>query len=142
MKQPKNKIEYLYGIIEDCVESLEEHHAVFEHSYKTDEELKTRCAVEKTAGASCFNKGVDVAEKIADIIYDSVEILPWLKSTVNDPLRIVVEEEACGKKFLKDKKHNWDEGALICNKVVLLLGKEVDKYNCLVRMYVITCYAE
>lgn len=142
MKQ--SKIQYLYEVIENCVENVlsEKNHAVYEHEYKTDEQLKTRCATEKTAGASCFNEGVDVAEKIADIIYDSTIIIPWLDSKTDDDLLVVTDEENCGRKFLRSGSHVWADGALTCTKVVLILGKARDMAGCVTKMYVKTCYPE
>lgn len=142
MKQ--SKMQYLYEVIEKCVEKVlsEKNHAVYEHEYKTDDQLKTRCAVEKTAGASCFTKGVDVAEKIVDIIYDSTIIIPWLDSQTDCDLLIAVDEPKCGKKFLRSGNHVWANGSLECDKIILVLGKEKDIAGCLTKMYVKTCYPE
>lgn len=142
MKQ--SKMEYLYDVVGECVDSIEnnEIHAVFEHEYKTDEQLKTRCAIEKTKGASCFNKGVDIVEKIVDIIYDSTNIIPWLAADTDEDLIITVDEENCGKKFLRSGSHVWADGALACSKIILILGKDRDIAGCVTKMYVKTCYPE
>jgi hypothetical protein len=142
MKQ--SKMQYFYEVIETCVEGLlsVKSHAVYEHEYKTDEQLKTRCAIEKTAGASCFNEGVDVVEKIVDIIYDSTVIIPWLDSETNDDLLIVTEEKGCGRKFLRSGNHVWADGALVCDKIILILGKRRDMAGGVTGMYVKTCYPE
>lgn len=140
IKQSRN--EYLYEVIEKCINNLSsEHHAVYEHMYKTDEQLKTRCAVEKTEGASCFNAGTDIIEVVSDIIYDSVEILPWLANKdAADILRLVVASPNCGRKFLNSGRHNWKDGAIICNEVVVFLKKISDKCGCVTRLELVTVY--
>lgn len=142
MKQ--SKMAYIYELIDECVENLSsvKHHAVYEHEYKTDEQLKNRCTVEKTAGASCFNEGVDVTEKIIDIIYDSADIVTWLASNSKDVLRVVTLEENCGKKYITNFNHNWNNGSLSCSQIVLFLEKDFDKAGCLIGMHVLTCYLE
>lgn len=145
MKQYKNK--YLYSLIEECVESMNNnHHCIYEHSYKSDEQLKTRisCRQEAIRGASCFNEDCDILEIVSDIIYESTLILPWLKldESGKSDLRLVQEVPNCGKKFLKGFDHNWKDGAITCNKVIVILGKKLDKAGCVVQMYVKTAYPE
>ena len=143
MKQSREKCAYFYEIIEECVEKLssEKHHAVYEHEYKSDEQLKTRCRTERIMGASCFNKGINVTKVIEDMIYDSPQLMPWLFSN-ESILRIAVKSKHCGKKFLKDQKHNWNDGAIVCNNILLFLEKEYDKANCVTGIHILTCYLE
>lgn len=53
---------------------------------------------------------------------------------------MVVENENCGKKFLKNKAHDWKKGPLPCNQIVVILGKRFDVAGCVVKMYVKTAY--
>ena len=146
MRQSKNM--YFYGLIEECINSMDdEHHCVFEHSFKSDEQLKTRisCRQESIRGASCFNEGDDIVEIVSDIIYDAPEVLPWLK--LDEPsgksdLRLVQEVPNCGKKYLRSYSHNWENGPIVCNKIVIILGKKLDKAGCVVQMYIKSAYPE
>lgn len=141
VKQANN---YLYEVMNRCIEEMDnEHHCVFEHSYKTDDQLKTRLSsrVEGVKGASCFYEDVDIAETVSDIIYDSMEILPWLKNTAEKTdLVVYAEYPDCGKKFLKSREHDWSTGAINCNTVALVLGKKTDIAGCVTKMYIKTCY--
>lgn len=144
MKQAQSKMDYIYALIEECVESItQDTHAIIEHQYKTDEQLKTRVSVEKTIGASCFAKDVDAVELITDCIYDSIEILQWMKNNkVTEDLIIHLEQDGCGKKFIKNRTHNWEDGAIVCNVVTVILGKKMDKAGCLTGIFLKTAYPE
>lgn len=133
---------YVYALIEECIEKLSstDCHAVFEHEYKDDEQLKTRCRYEKIKGASCFNKGTDIVKIIEDALWDEIMIFKWLKSDTNGELRIVRPYKKCGKKFVNSGTHNWDDGPLTCNHVVMVFGKELDFAGCPIRLFVKTCY--
>ncbi len=139
----QSKLQYFYGLIEECIDSLGSlEHAVYAHSFQDDEKLKDRCRAEKVRGASCFNEGDDIVEIVADILYDSTELLAWMKMTGDEDLRLVVEQPACGKKFLKDFRHDWEAGALICDRIVVVLGKKLDQGGCLTKIFVRTAYPE
>lgn len=143
MKQ--SKMQYVYEIIEKCVEELETGtcHAILEHTQKTDEQLINRIAVEKTLGASTFSEEVDAVELISDCIYDSVELISWIKQDrIKEDIIIHSDCPACGRKFIKDWSHNWQDGSLPCNTVTVILGKRFDEGNCLVGIYVKTAYPE
>lgn len=131
-----------YEMIGDLIDRLteEKHHAVYEHEYKTDEQLKTRIAVEKKNAASCFNEGIDITEVIIDAIEESSEILPWLTKSSEDILIIKAECENCGKKFLRSIEHNWENGAITCNQFEVILSKYRDKYSFVDYIYLYTAY--
>lgn len=141
MTQTKfNKYAYTAQMIEKCSESLKNSHAVFEHGYKTDEQLMTRCSVEDVKGASCFYEEIDIEEIILDMMYEAEGLPQWLCSGKELYFRTVMDYEGCGKKFLKSRSHDWTTGAIPCNKVVLILGKNVDVAGCCTRLFVYTCY--
>lgn len=143
MKQ--SKMQYVYQIIEKCVENLQEipSHAILEHTGKSDEQLINRIAVEKTQGASTFADGLDAVELISDCIYDSVELISWIKNNrITEDIIIHSEYSNCGRKFIKDRSHNWEDGSLPCDTVTVILGKVFDKGNCLIGIYVKTAYPE
>ena len=141
MGQSRN--EYLYTLIEECIESLTNiRHAIYAHAYQDDDSLKTRCKAESVRGASCFHEGVDIVEIIEDIIYDANELLPWMKLPGTNALRLVVPAPACGRKFLNAASHDWKTGPIECNRIVVILGKKVDKIGCVTNIYVKTAYPE
>lgn len=142
MKQ--SKIEYLYGLIDECIDGLGNlDHAVYMHEFQSDEELQHRCKTSSVRGASCFNEGDDICEIVTDIIYDAPELIPWMKLPGDEDLRLVVEVPACGKKFLKDfSAHDWADGALTCDHIVVILGKKLDFAGCLTSIFVRTAYPE
>ncbi len=117
-------------------------HAVEEHSYVEDELLKNRIRVERVRGASCFSKDTDIRAMIVKMVRNSAKILVWLDSDRKEDFVIKAKKADCGKKFLNDKSHNWSNGALPCDTIVLILGKRFDKAGCLEGFYVKTCYPE
>lgn len=131
----------IYEYINQFVESLNsECHAVFEHEYVSDENLKTRIKAESVSGASCFYDGCDVIELISDIVYDSTDIVIWLKNDeIREDLRIVADIPSCGKKYMR-KNHVWSDGAIQCDHVIVLLRKIYDKYGCLDKVVLLTAY--
>lgn len=133
---------YYYELINRCIDEMNnEHHAVFEHSYKTDEQLKLRVGCEGVIGASCFHEDMDIVETISDILYDAVEIIPWLKNaSANEDLRLVIKHPNCGKKYLKSRNHDWSKGAIPCNSIVVFLGKKMDMAGCVTGMYIKTAF--
>ena len=133
-----------YNMIGDLIDSLTEkkHHAVYEHEYKTDEQLKTRIAVEKKLAASCFAENMDVTETVCNIIEESPDVVNWILNSKDDFLRIKVEMKDCGKKYLKNINHNWNDGAIICNYVTVILGKDYDNYKYINGIHLLTAYPE
>lgn len=130
-------------LIENCIDSLGSHqHAIYEHTYQDDSLLIDRCKRESVRGASCFNEEINILELIEDIIYDAKEVIPWLKTPDQPYLRLVREYPSCGKKFLNSSSHNWDMGPLLCDRVVVILGKIEDQGGCVVNMHVRTAYPE
>lgn len=131
----------VYNLIEECCENLTaEHHAVFEHEYKSDEKLMTRIKAEHTIGASCFNPDIDIVEAIKDAIYESETLLSYMKNDeVKDAFRISYEMENCGKKYLR-KDHDWSQGALACDHIIVIVQKVYDKYGYCSKLVVLTAY--
>lgn len=131
----------IYDSMNRFISSLNpECHAVFEHEYVPDEKLKTRIKAEKVLGASCFSEGCDIIELISDIIYDSTEIVLWLKNeSIKEDLRIVTEVQECGKKYMR-KNHVWQQGAIPCNHVVVIVRKIFDRYGYFDKIVLVTAY--
>lgn len=136
------KQSYYYELINQCIDAMNnEHHVVFEHSYKSDEQLKNRVSCEPIEGASCFNEDIDIVDLVSDIIYDAVEILPWLKnSSITGDIRLVHKMPSCGRKFLKSRTHDWSTGAIECNTVVVFLGKQIDMAGGVTKMFIRTAF--
>lgn len=133
--------QYFYQLIEECVETFNEaHHAIFEHSFKTDEQLMNRIRCESVDGASCFSKEMDIVEVVSDIIYESTELLKWMKEKDDGDLRLSEPVENCGKKYLSSKAHDWRKGAIPCNTVIVILGKKYDISGSVIGIYVKTAY--
>lgn len=133
-----------YEMIGDLIDRLTEkkHHAVYEHEWKTDEQLKTRIAVEKKPAASCFNEGTDITELIINAIEESSEVLPWLTKSNEDILIIKTACENCGKKFLRSIEHNWEDGAITCDYVIVIIGKDYDSCKYISGIHLLTAYPE
>ena len=140
MAEMYNTYQFVADMIEDCSETLHDCHAVYEHSFKTDEYLMNRCLTEDVKGASCFFQNINIEELICDMMYDSPDLPKWLCTGKEPYFRIVCDMEHCGKKYLKGKAHNWQDGPIICNQVLLFLGKDTDAAGGCTRLYVLTCY--
>lgn len=139
MKQSGN--EYYYSLIEELIESITiEHHAVYGHANMDDEILKTRSSIEHL-DASCFNgNSEETIEIITDVVYEDINLLAWMKSNVREDYIINVRKEGCGRKFLHKGSHNWQNGAIVCNNVRVILGKRFDVSGALTALYLITAY--
>ena len=119
----------------------EKNHACYEHEYMTDEKLMQRVILGKQSGKSCFNKDIDIQGVICDMLESSGDIIKWLRD-VNSDKYLQIEEEMpnCGRKYLRSKNHNWEDGAITCDKVILILVKDTDLAGGVERIDVVTCY--
>lgn len=134
------RAEYNYRLVDGLIESINtDHHAVCEHEWTPDSHLIARLRTERTTGASCFERGLDIVESIVDAIYDASELLPWVGSGLKDDLCIIQSCENCGRKFTC--KSQWSEGSAIpCDKFRVIIGKEFDKAGCLSGLYLKSAY--
>lgn len=55
-------------------------------------------------------------------------------------LIIKVECENCGKKFLRSIEHNWEDGAITCNQIEIILSKKNNDYGYVNYIYLYTAY--
>lgn len=139
-------ISYYYKIVEESLDNLNLlSHACTEHAYAPDFYLQCRIKGQHVKAASCFNKDVDVAEIIREVVESQDGLVSWLKDPTNNE-RIFTSEEGeypnIGRKFLNSREHNWEDGAIPCNQVVVICGKHFDEAGCLTDIYVKTCYPQ
>lgn len=134
------RAKYSYELVDGLVDSINtDHHAVCEHGWTPDSHLIARMRTEKRSGASCFQKGTDIVEKIIDAIYDAEALVPWVNSKIKDDLTIVEPCKGCGKKFTKTC--DWVEGSSIpCDRFRIIIGKEFDKAGCLCGLFLKSAY--
>ena len=129
MAEMYNKYQFVADMIEECSEPFT---SSVKHLH--------RCLTEDVKGASCFFQNINIEELICDMMYDSPDLPKWLCTGKEPYFRIVCDMEQCGKKYLKGKAHNWQDGPIICNQVLLFLGKDTDAAGGCTRLYVLTCY--
>ena len=133
---------WVYDMITDCAESAyTSDHMLVNHSYRlTDDDLKKRIRREKISAASRFSKEVFVADIVASTIEESPELIPWvMDSNSLDEIKIYGEYQNIGVKFEAGLQHNWEEGAIVCNQICIVIKKERNAYG-LSKLVLLTAY--
>ena len=134
MENQKLKMGEIEALIDSCIGKInKKSHVIMIHSFKTDAALKKRYETKKIPAASCFYKNINIKRIIRKMMLESPELTSWILHSDTNRLEIQDDLYHCGRKY---DGHGYVE----CNSCYLVLGKEINPYGHIEKIYVRTCY--